>query len=213
MKTLFAALALSASVVSAAPSAPIVPGRDYHSYADPSAFRVKHLDLDVEASFADQRLSGVADLTVSRVAAGATKLTLDTRDLGIRQVWLRKDAATLVPLHYSMGARDPMLGSPLHIEVPADAGNPDFTVRISYQTRPQASGLQWVDAARTADRTHPFLFTQSQAIHARSWIPLQDSPQVRMTYNATIHVPPGMRAVMSAQPLNNNGNGEALAAE
>ena len=206
MKTLLAALALGASVVTAAPSTPIVPGRDYHSYADPAAFRVKHLDLDVEASFADQRLSGVADLTVSRVAAGATQLTLDTRDLGIRQVWWRKDTATLIPLRHSLGARDPMLGSPLHIEVPAEAGQPDFTVRISYQTHPQASGLQWVAATHTADKTHPFLFTQSQAIHARSWIPLQDSPQVRMTYTATIHVPAGMRAVMSAQPLNDTAS-------
>jgi len=211
MKTLFAALALGASVVSAAPADPIVPGRDYHSYADVSAFRVKHLDLDVEASFADKRLSGVADLTVTRVAADATQLTLDTRDLGIRQVWWRKDAATLVPLRFQLGARDSMLGSPLHIEVPAEAGRPEFTVRISYQTRPQASGLQWVDAALTAGKTHPFLFTQSQAIHARSWIPLQDSPQVRLTYNATVHVPKDMRAVMSAQPLDDN-NG-ALAAD
>ena len=203
MKTPFAALALGATVVSAAPATPIVPGRDYHSYADVSAFRVTHLDLDVEASFADQRLSGVADLTVARVAASATRLTLDTRDLGIRQVWWRKDAATLVPLTFTLGARDPMLGAPLHIDVPADAGSPDFVVRISYQTRPQASGLQWVDASLTADKTHPFLFTQSQAIHARSWIPLQDSPQVRLTYDATIHVPRGMRAVMSAESVTN----------
>jgi aminopeptidase N len=199
MKTFLMALALSASAL-AAPPAPLEPGRDYHSYADVSAFRVKHLDLDVEASFTDRRLSGVADLTVTRVAADATRLTLDTRDLVIRQVWWLKDARRLAPLDFELGARDPMLGAPLHIEVPADAGA-EFRVRISYQTRPQASGLQWVDASLTADKTHPFLFTQSQAIHARSWIPLQDSPQVRMTYDATIRVPRGMRAVMSAQPL------------
>lgn len=201
MKTFVAALCMSASLVSVAATAPIEPGRDYHSYADVSAFRVKHLALDLEASFTDRRLSGVADLTVTRVSPDAPRLTLDTRDLLIRQVWWIKDATTLVPLEHSLGERDPMLGAPLHIAVPAEAGHPDFVVRISYQTQPQASGLQWVDAPLTADRTHPFLFTQSQAIHARSWIPLQDSPQVRVTYDATLHVPPGMRAVMSAQPL------------
>ena len=202
MKVLLAALALGASAVSAAAtSAAIVPGRDYHSFADPAAFRVKHLELDLEASFADQRLSGVADLTVTRIAPAASQLVLDTRDLVIRQVWWLKGPRDLVPLRFELGRRDPMLGAPLSIEVPPEAGAPDFAVRISYQTRPNASGLQWVEAALTADRTHPFLFTQSQAIHARSWIPLQDSPQVRMTYGATIRVPAGMRAVMSAQNM------------
>ena len=127
---------------------------------------------------------------------------LDTRDLTIRKVWWLRSASDLVPLRFTLGVRDPMLGSPLTIDLPAEVNASEFTVRISYQTRPEASGLQWVAAAQTANKTDPFLFTQSQAIHARSWIPLQDSPQVRMTYDATIHVPPGMRAVMSADNCN-----------
>ncbi|HET9475828.1 MAG TPA: hypothetical protein VFO82_18145, partial [Steroidobacteraceae bacterium] len=105
MKTLLVALALfligQGVPVAAAPAAsePIVPGRDYHSFAEPSAFRVKHLDLDLQASFADKRLSGVADLTVTRVAADAAQLVLDTRDLVIRQVWWLKSARELEPLN------------------------------------------------------------------------------------------------------------------
>lgn len=204
MKILLAALIASAPLAAAAaPAEPIVPGKDYHSYADPSAFRVKHLDLDLTVSFEDQRLSGVADLTIDRISPEASKLVLDTRDLVIRQVWWLKSASDLVPLRFSVGARDAMLGAPLTIELPAEANSPQFGVRISYQSRPEASGLQWVAPALTADKTHPFLFTQSQAIHARSWIPLQDSPQVRMTYSATVRVPPGMRAVMSAEGVSN----------
>jgi leukotriene-A4 hydrolase len=201
MKTFVALLMLAsplATYSAAPPAEPIVPGKDYHSYADTSAFRVKHLDLDLSASFEDQRLSGVADLTLARVAADASKLVLDTRDLVIRQAWWMRGPADLVPLRFTLGARDPMLGTPLTLELPAEAMGAEIGVRISYQTRPEASGLQWVPAPLTADKTHPFLFTQSQAIHARSWIPLQDSPQVRMTYSATIRVPAGMRAVMSA---------------
>jgi leukotriene-A4 hydrolase len=202
MKYILAALALSANLAAhgVAPTDAIVVGRDYHSYADPTAFRVKHLDLDLQTSFEEKRLSGVADLTITRIAADARKLTLDTRDLTIRQIWWLKSSNELVPLRFTLGARDPMLGAPLNIDLPADLNSPEFTVRISYQTRPEASGLQWVAAAQTADKTDPFLFSQSEAIHARSWIPLQDSPQVRMTYDATIRVPSGMRAVMSAEP-------------
>jgi leukotriene-A4 hydrolase len=205
MKFLLAALLMSVSIAvhAAAPADPLVSGRDYHSFAEPSAFRVKHLDLDLQASFEEKRLSGVADLTVARVDPNASKLVLDTRDLTIRRIWWMRGATDLVPLRYTIGARDPMLGSPLTIDLPADASAPEFKMRISYQTRPEASGLQWVAAEQTANKTDPFLFTQSQAIHARSWIPLQDSPQVRMTYSATIHVPPGMRAVMSAQSVTN----------
>ncbi|MEO8061736.1 MAG: M1 family metallopeptidase [Pseudomonadota bacterium] len=200
MKSLVLALLFGfTGIAAAAPADTIVVGRDYHSYADPTAFRVKHLDLDLQTSFADKRLSGVADLTVARVSVDARKLTLDTRDLTIRQIWWLKSANELVPLRYTLGARDPMLGAPLNIDLPAELNSPEFAVRISYQTRPEASGLQWVEAAQTADKTDPFLFSQSEAIHARSWIPLQDSPQVRMTYDATIRVPPGMRAVMSAE--------------
>jgi leukotriene-A4 hydrolase len=205
MKTLFAALLVSVPLLASAavPADPIVSGKDYHSFADTAAFRLKHLDLDLSASFEDQRLSGVADLTISRVAPEADKLVLDTRDLVIRKAWWLKSTTDLVPLRFTLGVRDPMLGSPLTIHLPAEADAPEFSVRISYQTRPEASGLQWVPAALTADKTHPFLFTQSQAIHARSWIPLQDTPQVRMTYSATIRVPPGMRAVMGAEGASN----------
>jgi leukotriene-A4 hydrolase len=210
MKSSFAALLLSLPLCAwpAAPADPIIPGKDYHSFAEPTAFRVKHLDLDLSASFEDKRLSGVADLTVTRVSADADKLVLDTRDLVIRQVWWLRGPQDLVPLRYTVGARDPMLGAPLTIDLPG-VTTAEFAVRISYQTRPEASGLQWVDASLTADKTHPYLFTQSQAIHARSWLPLQDSPQVRMTYRATIRVPAGMRAVMGAEST--DGGADAAA--
>jgi leukotriene-A4 hydrolase len=204
MKTLVAALLLSASAAHAAAADPIISGRDYHSFAEPSMFRVKHLDLDLQTSFEEKRLSGVADLTIARLDPNATRLTLDTRDLIIRRIWWMRGATDLVPLRFTLGARDPMLGSPLAIHLPAEASASELKVRISYQTRPEASGLQWVAAPLTASKTSPFLFTQSQAIHARSWIPLQDSPQIRMTYSATIHAPPGMRAVMSAQSVGND---------
>ena len=201
MKTLLALLLVSTSLAAhaAAPADPIVPGKDYHSYADTNAFRVKHLDLDLSASFDDQRLSGVADLTVTRVSPDAQDLVLDTRDLVIRQAWWLRGPADLVPLRHTSGVRDPMLGAPLTLNLTPEMTGPEFTVRISYQTRPEASGLQWVPAPLTADKTHPFLFTQSQAIHARSWIPLQDTPQVRHTFTARLRVPPGMRAVMGAE--------------
>ncbi|HEV2448165.1 MAG TPA: M1 family metallopeptidase, partial [Candidatus Sulfopaludibacter sp.] len=128
-------------------------------------------------------LEGSATIHFDRLAPG--NLVLDTRGLEIRRV---ENAAG-----FALGAPDEILGAPLRIEEPA--GN---WVRIHYATSPGASGLQWLDPPQTAGKRRPFLYTQSQAIHARSWIPLQDSPGVRITFDAAIRTPAGLCAVMGA---------------
>lgn len=192
------ALALGALFVGAGMTAeaPYDPSRDYHSYADPRAMRVEHADLELAVDFTARRLSGTVDLRVRRIDAAAHELVLDTRDLLIQAASL-VNGARLTPLEFHLAARDAVLGSALRLAIPRTAGEA-FTVRISYQTSPEASGLQWLTPEQTAGKEHPFLFTQSQAIHARSWIPLQDAPQVRLTYRAEIHAPSGLTAVMSA---------------
>ncbi len=176
----------------------IRPGVDYHSFANVADFRVRHVALDLTVDFRERRLAGSVDLTVERRTQQAHQLVLDTRDLDIRSVEIVKgDAAQ--KLEYRLGSGREILGQPLQIEMPAAPRTDDpVVVRIAYRTQPQASGLQWLTPEQTAGKKHPYLFSQSQAIHARSWIPLQDTPQVRVTYSAAIHVPEGLRAVMSA---------------
>ncbi|HVY79425.1 MAG TPA: M1 family metallopeptidase [Steroidobacteraceae bacterium] len=182
----------------AAAEEPIKPGVDYHSFANVGEFRVRHVDLDLAVDFATHRLEGRADLTVTRERAGARRLVLDTRDLDIGSVALLANDGTQTKLRYELGSPREFLGRPLQIDMPASIDAAGARVRIEYETQPQASGLQWLTPAQTAGKQHPYLFSQSQAIHARSWIPLQDSPQVRVTYSATIYAPAGLRALMSA---------------
>ena len=172
-------------------------GRDLHSFARPEQVRVRHVALDLTVSFDKRSIEGRAALTLERVAPGADRLTVDTRDLDIRSVETAAEADAFAETAFQLGGRDPILGRALTIDLPPDA----LQVRIHYATRPRASGLQWLEAEQTAGKAHPFLYTQSQAIHARSWIPLQDSPGVRVTYEAVIRTPRGVRAVMSAKAL------------
>jgi aminopeptidase N len=122
-------------------------------------------------------------------------------DLDVAKVESSRDGARWATAPFSLGPADRILGSALTITLPEDAAR----VRITYATRPAASGLQWLDPPQTAAKKQPFLFTQSQAIHARSWIPLQDSPQVRMTFRARVRTPKNLLALMSA----NNDPGSA----
>lgn len=169
---------------------------DPHSFANPHEFLVSHVDLDLDVNFDLRILEGTATLTVNRKDETGEVLIVDTRDLTINSVALLTDKDTL-PLTYSLREADPNLGSALEINLPLTADG-EFRVSVEYATQPKASGLQWLNARQTAGKQHPFLFTQSQAIHARSWIPLQDSPGVRVTYQARIRTPIALRAVMSA---------------
>jgi leukotriene-A4 hydrolase len=184
----------SPTVTPTAP-APENPARDSHSYGNPSEIRVRHADLDWDVLFDQKSLRGTATLTVSRPAGGrTTRLVLDTRDLDVTKAESSRDGTSWAAAAFSLAAPDKILGSALTVTVPEDATR----VRITYATRPGASGLQWLEPSQTAGRKFPYLFTQSQAIHARSWIPLQDSPQVRITYRARVRTPKNLRAVMSA---------------
>jgi aminopeptidase N len=169
------------------------PRRDYHSYADPSAYVTRHLDLDLTVDFDAKTLAGTAALDLERRAGG--ELALDTRDIAVEQVEAGASDGPWQPATFSLGERDALLGSRLAIAMPPDAAR----VRIRYRTSPDASGLQWLEPALTADETQPFLFTQSQSLHARSWIPLQDTPAIRITYSARIRTPPTVLALMSAE--------------
>ncbi|WGL15662.1 M1 family metallopeptidase [Microbulbifer bruguierae] len=168
-------------------------GVDYHSFANTNDYIVKHLDLDLTADFDNKVLKGEAILDIKRLTQKTPPLILDTRDLDVTAV--RAGVGnSLQEVKFSLGKKDPHLGTPLKINLPAGANK----VAIQYQTSPDASGVQWLEPQQTAGKKHPFLFTQAQAIHARSFIPLQDSPQVRVTYKATIRTPKELLAVMSA---------------
>ncbi len=176
---------------------------DPSSYAQPDQVRMTHLDLDLKIDFPHKRLDGQATLTLDWKDPKAPLLVLDTRDLGIVGVDAISADGNATPLPYAVSRRDKELGSKLSISAPRHPAR----VRISYSTSPKASGLQWLSPAQTADHKQPFMFSQSEAINARSWVPLQDSPAIRFTYDAHVSAPKGIRVVMSAlndakHPLN-----------
>ena len=167
---------------------------DPHSYAEPGKVAITAVNLDLTVDFARKELIGSAELALEWRDKTAHELVLDTRDLVVESIQSIDAEGKPRDLPYTLDARDPIFGSALHIEMKTLVSN----VRIRYRTTPQASGLQWMTPAQTASGKHPFMFSQSQAIHARSWVPLQDTPSVRFTYTAHIHAPKALRVLMSA---------------
>ncbi|MBL8857143.1 MAG: M1 family metallopeptidase [Planctomycetes bacterium] len=171
---------------------------DIHSHAQPTRVRVTHVSLDLDVDFAAKRLTGTAELTLDRRDATAP-LVLDQQGLAIESV-TGTDGS---PRVFEVAPEHDHLGSAFTIQLAAQ----DAKVRVHYATTEHALALQWLDPEQTAGGKHPFLFTQGQAVFTRTWIPLQDTPGVRVTYDATIRVPPALTAVMSAERVGEGQNG------
>ncbi|MCA9661721.1 MAG: M1 family metallopeptidase [Myxococcales bacterium] len=170
--------------------------RDPLSYARADEVVVRELDLDLEVLFERREIVGRATYLIERHDPAAP-LRLDTRDLTVESVSIGTPRGERAPrwasAGYRLGAAHPELGAPLIVDLPEGVDR----VEIRWRTSPDASGLHWLSPAQTRGDA-PFLYSQSQAIHARSWIPCQDSPAIRATVRATVTVDRPLRPVMAA---------------
>jgi leukotriene-A4 hydrolase len=167
---------------------------DEHSWAEPDKVVIRDLGLDLRIDFEARQIRGRADLALEWKDRAHRQLVLDTRDLQIDRVLGKRTDSGWHRLKWELAERDPIFGQKLtiHLQQPYD------TVRIRYRSSPEASGLQWLAPSMTAGGRLPFMFSQSQAIHARSWVPLQDTPAVRYTYSARVGTDPNLMVLMSA---------------
>ena len=173
---------------------------DEASYARPLEARVHHVALDLAVDFTAKRVGGTATLDIDR-KPDAKEIILDDKGLEIASI----ADGNGQPLDYKVGAVDAKLGAPLTITLRSDTKR----LIIKYKSAPGAGALQWLTPEQTAGKRRPYLFSQGQAIENRSWIPTQDSPGIRQTWEATIRVPAGFTAVMSApksaEPITQGG--------
>ncbi len=165
---------------------------DPNSYAQIDKVQIEHLRLNLSVDMDAHILKGTADLSLQWLDPKAKELVLDTRALNITSVQ-GGDGKVWKKLNFKVDAANALYGSALRITMPSAMQR----VRIAYSTSPEASGLQWLTPEMTASKKS-FMFSQSQAIHARSWVPLQDTPGVRFTYDAHITTDPSLMALMSA---------------
>ncbi len=199
MPKLVFTLALGFCLLVSCAERPADSAHDHFSFANSRQFITRHLALDLTVDFEARALHGTASLEMERLDAAATRILLDTRELHIDGVQVEYASRPAQAAAFRLLAVDPMLGQPLEITLPDGFEPPGpFRVRIAYRTSPGATALQWLPPELTAGGRRPFLFSQSQSIHARSWVPLQDTPAVRFTYSANIRTPPDLLALMSA---------------
>lgn len=168
---------------------------DDQTYAQPRIARVTHVALDLTADFAAKIMRGTATLDIL-AARRATEIILDDKRLAIDKITDANGKA----LVWSVGASDPEKGAPLTVKI-----GKARRIVITYASKPDASALGWLPPELTAGKKKPFLYSQGQAIENRSWVPTQDSPGIRQTWEASITVPADLVAVMSGTRLTQQG--------
>jgi aminopeptidase N len=184
-----ASTATPSADASVAPILTTADAVDAHSYAKPLEARVTHVALDLAVDFDAKRVGGTATLDIDR-KPDAKEIVLDDNGLEIASI---ADQAGK-PLDYKVGPREKNHGSPLTIALRPDTSR----LVVNYKSAPDSDSLQWLTPQQTAGKKYPFLFSQGESIFNRSWIPTQDSPGIRQSWEAKITVPKPLTAVMSA---------------
>jgi len=170
------------------PPMPRAIGVDVFSAAQPAAIETKHLSLDLTVDFVTRTLRGSATHELVN-HTGTSTFIVDTSGLDVSAVLADGAPAAF---HFATPTSDDM---PLVIDIRPSTR----LVRIEYRSRETARGTTWVLPMQTRGRVSPFLWTENEPDSGRSWIPMQDTPGVRFTYDATVRVPPGLMALMSAE--------------
>ena len=170
------------------------PTVENYSYAKPAEVVVTHMDLDLDVDFEHRVIAGTAAFHLDN-KTGADVVHFDTWALNIKDVVLEDDEGREKEGRFVIGDSLELIGRPLSVIIEPNTRR----VTVKYRTTAAARGVQWLTPEQTAGKKLPYVYTQSEAIHARSWLPCQDTPAIRFTYTANVHVPKGLMALMSAE--------------
>ncbi|PWN27501.1 zincin [Jaminaea rosea] len=175
---------------------PIREPSDIHTTASISTFRPRHLHLDWSIDWEAKTIAGSVEHTLTPLKDGETSLTFDASYLEIRSVEL----ADGTKLQHELKPRHGSLGNPLVVTLPSPAAsNSELKVRIHYSTTTDCTALGWLAKEQTSAKSAPFLYSQCQAIHCRSLVPIFDSPWWKITYTANVRSK--YPVLMSALPV------------
>jgi len=167
------------------------------SFTNSDVFRTKSIHFEWDIDFDKKQIAGVVSLSCD-IAKSTTEVILDTRELSVQSVSVGgQNCAFKIG---DRGSKCEALGKPLIITF-ANALEGAVTIDIRYNTTEKCSALQWLTKEQTCGGNHPYLFSQCQAIHARSLFPCQDSPGIKVKYTAVVNVAAPLVALMSANLL------------
>ncbi|KAJ9199973.1 hypothetical protein DTO164E3_4430 [Paecilomyces variotii] len=164
----------------------INPPRDPNTLSNYNNWLSTHITANFDILFDQKKVAGnVVHQLKSRTNSESREIIFDTSYLEIGDVKVDGEPAKweLLP---ALGP----YGNGLKIELAKGVElNKSVEVGISVKTTEKCTALQWLTPAQTSNGRHPYMFSQCQAIHARSIFPCQDTPDVKATIEFNITSP------------------------
>ncbi|KAK5953252.1 Leucyl aminopeptidase yscIV [Knufia fluminis] len=160
--------------------------RDPNTLSNYNNWKTTQTAVSLEILFDSQILRGTVSHTLKSLTNSETKeILLDTSHVQIDHVSINNK-----PHKFELLSPLEPYGSPLKIHL--DAGIPNeqqIDVEIAFATTSSCTALQWLTPTQTSNKKHPYMFSQCQAIHARSIFPCQDTPDVKAPFKFSIKSP------------------------
>ncbi|KAL8972791.1 MAG: hypothetical protein Q9183_000355 [Haloplaca sp. 2 TL-2023] len=168
-------------------STTINPPRDPNTLSNYNNFLTTHTTAKLDIDFEKKRLVGNVVLKLKSISDAETKdILLDTSYLDIEHIKIKGQTLS----GWQLLPRFEPYGSPLKISLEEEVEkDQSFEIDIDIQTTDRCTALQWLTPAQTSNKKHPYMFSQCQAIHARSLFPCQDTPDVKSTFDISIRSP------------------------
>ncbi|PWW77874.1 leukotriene A-4 hydrol [Tuber magnatum] len=159
--------------------------KDPNTLSNHLEFSTAHTAISLTLSFSKSSLYGEVELTLKALADGLKQVVLDTSFLDIKAVAVNGKGAKWI-----VGDRVEPYGSPLKIDLGKTVNSQDeVIVKVTWGTTEKCTALQWMTPEQTSNKRHPYMFSQCQAIHARSLYPSQDTPSIKSTFDFSIRSP------------------------
>ncbi|KAH8202299.1 hypothetical protein TruAng_003576 [Truncatella angustata] len=178
--------------------------RDPNTLSNYNEWLTKHTTVNFRVNFEKQRLEGSVQLDLESLTDRESKeIVLDTNHLHVSSVKLNSS-----DLEWKLKETVEPYGSPLYVSLPNGASKGELVkLEIAVQTTAECTGLQWFSPAQTGNKKHPYVYSQCQAILARSVLPCQDTPDVKSTFTFNITSP--LPVVASGVPVPSDASVEA----
>ncbi|RLV94466.1 Leukotriene A-4 hydrolase [Spathaspora sp. JA1] len=152
-------------------------------------FQIKHTNLTLEVDFEKKVLTGTVEYDLINKNK-SDSVILDTASLDILEVKVNSKATP-----FELAPAVPIYGSALSIAIPPTTDN--VKIEIDFRTTSKCTAIQFI-----AGDTGPYVFSQCQAIHARSLFPCFDTPGSKSPYTFTAKSPSA--CTMSGRPRASN---------